>query len=73
MSPERAGEMPAVYGGDAMFLPGGSLLRHGARIGAAIVDLRATLAAFPPDQFSPVTGPATGQGHPPPSGPGGRG
>lgn len=39
MSPERAGEMLAMYGPDTMFLLGGSLLRAGAGIGAAVARL----------------------------------
>ncbi|SFT86389.1 RuBisCO large subunit C-terminal-like domain-containing protein [Sedimentitalea nanhaiensis] len=44
MSPERGAGMLAMYGEDAVFLLGGSLLRHGARIGEAIADLRNGLA-----------------------------
>lgn len=43
MSPERAGEMVDMYGEDAVFLLGGSLLRHGDRIGDSIADLRRVL------------------------------
>ena len=45
MTPERAGDMLAMHGPDAVFLLGGSLLRHGARIGQAVADLRATVDA----------------------------
>ena len=45
MSPERVGEMRAMYGRDTMFLLGGSLLRHGPRIGERIAAIRAALAA----------------------------
>jgi ribulose-bisphosphate carboxylase large chain len=40
MSAERAGEMKRMYGDDAVFLLGGSLLRYGDRIGEAIKELR---------------------------------
>lgn len=40
MTPERAGEMVAMYGPDTMFLLGGSLLRHGDAMGEVIADLR---------------------------------
>jgi ribulose-bisphosphate carboxylase large chain len=39
MSAERAADMRAMYGEDTVFLLGGSLLRHGERIGAAVADL----------------------------------
>ncbi|MBK0327967.1 ribulose 1,5-bisphosphate carboxylase [Rhodobacteraceae bacterium F11138] len=45
MSPERGAEMLNMYGEDAMFLLGGSLLRHGTRIGEAIAELCARLDA----------------------------
>jgi len=44
MSPRRVGEMRAMYGRDSMFLLGGSLLRHGERIGDRIAAIRAALA-----------------------------
>ena len=40
MSAERAGTMMDMYGEDAVFLLGGSLLRHGDRIGHAVAELR---------------------------------
>ena len=43
MSAERAGEMKRMYGDDAVFLLGGSLLRYGDRIGEAIKELRKAL------------------------------
>jgi ribulose-bisphosphate carboxylase large chain len=43
MSIERAAEMQAMYGPDAAFLLGGSLLRQGAGMGDAIARLRTTL------------------------------
>lgn len=43
MSLERADEMRAMYGPDAAFLLGGSLLREGAGMGDAIARLRARL------------------------------
>lgn len=43
MSPDRAPEMVRMYGEDAVFLLGGSLLRAGARMGAVISDLRRAL------------------------------
>ena len=43
MSAERAGDMLDMYGDDAVLLLGGSLLRHGERIGEAVAALcRAT-------------------------------
>jgi ribulose-bisphosphate carboxylase large chain len=43
MSVERAGEMLRMYGDDAVFLLGGSLLRAGDRIGEAIAAMRTAL------------------------------
>ena len=43
MSAERAGTMMAMYGEDAVFLLGGSLLRHGERIGHTVAELRRSL------------------------------
>lgn len=43
MSPERAGEMLAMYGPDTVFLLGGSLLRAGAAIGDAVARLCAEI------------------------------
>ena len=43
MSAERAGEMKRMYGDDAVFLLGGSLLRYGDKIGEAIKELRKAL------------------------------
>jgi ribulose-bisphosphate carboxylase large chain len=43
MSAERAGDMKRMYGDDAVFLLGGSLLRYGDRIGEAIKTLRKAL------------------------------
>ncbi len=43
MSLERAADMRAMYGDDAAFLLGGSLLREGAKMGDAIARLRALL------------------------------
>lgn len=45
MSLERAAEMHAMYGPDAAFLLGGSLLREGAGMGDAVARLRARLEA----------------------------
>ena len=44
MSPDRAAEMQAMYGDDVVFLLGGSLLRHGDRIGEAVAELRRATA-----------------------------
>lgn len=44
MSVERAAGMKRMYGGDVVFLLGGSLLRYGDRIGDAIVAMRKALA-----------------------------
>ncbi|MBR9653002.1 RuBisCO large subunit C-terminal-like domain-containing protein [Thalassovita aquimarina] len=43
MSVERAADMAAVYGEDVVYLLGGSLLRHGERIGEGIAAMRAAL------------------------------
>ena len=43
MTPARAPEMAGMYGADAVFLLGGSLLRAGAGIGEAIPGLRRSL------------------------------
>ncbi|MGD1888219.1 MAG: RuBisCO large subunit C-terminal-like domain-containing protein [Cohaesibacteraceae bacterium] len=40
MSAERAGDMVEMYGEDAVFLLGGSLLRYGGKIGEAVAELR---------------------------------
>lgn len=40
MSAERASDMIDMYGEDAAFLLGGSLLRHGPKIGDAVANLR---------------------------------
>ncbi|WPL16605.1 2,3-diketo-5-methylthiopentyl-1-phosphate enolase [Thiorhodovibrio winogradskyi] len=45
MSVERAAEMHAMYGEDVVYLLGGSLLRHGERIGGAIQAMRQALEA----------------------------
>ena len=45
MSVERAGEMAAMYGQDVVYLIGGSLLRHGERIGEAVEAMRRALDA----------------------------
>lgn len=45
MSPERAAEMRGMYGDDTVFLLGGSLLRHGDEIGAAVARLVAEVAS----------------------------
>jgi len=45
MSVERAGEMAAMYGQDVVYLIGGSLLRHGERIGEAVGAMRRALDA----------------------------
>jgi ribulose-bisphosphate carboxylase large chain len=44
MSPEGAADMVAMYGRDTVFLLGGSLLRFGDDIGAAVADLRRATA-----------------------------
>lgn len=43
MSPDRVAEMDAMYGPDVVYLLGGSLLRHGDRIGDTIRDIRRLL------------------------------
>lgn len=43
MSPERAADMVKMYGSDAVFLLGGSLLRSGERIEATIAELIASV------------------------------
>jgi ribulose-bisphosphate carboxylase large chain len=43
MSPERAPDMAAMYGEDVAYLLGGSLLRHGERIGEAVAAMRAAV------------------------------
>lgn len=43
MSEERSGDILDMYGEDAVFLLGGSLLRHGSRMGQVISRLRAKL------------------------------
>jgi ribulose-bisphosphate carboxylase large chain len=43
MSVERAAELRALYGDDAVHLMGGSLLRHGERIGEEIGRMRRAL------------------------------
>jgi ribulose-bisphosphate carboxylase large chain len=48
MSVERARDMIGMYGEDAVFLLGGSLLRHGARIGEPIAAMRHVLDDSPP-------------------------
>ncbi len=45
MSVERAAELRALYGDDAVHLLGGSLLRHGERIGEEIARMRRALEA----------------------------
>jgi len=45
MSVERAGEMAEMYGQDVVYLIGGSLLRHGERIGEAVGAMRRALDA----------------------------
>jgi len=45
MSVERAADMAAMYGDDVVYLLGGSLLRHGDRIGEGIAAMRAALDA----------------------------
>jgi S-methyl-5-thioribulose 1-phosphate isomerase len=46
MSVERAGEMKRMYGDDVVYLLGGSLLRYGDQIGAAIKEMRKALEAL---------------------------
>ena len=43
MSVSRAADMVAMYGPDIVYLLGGSLLRHGDRIGEAVQEMRAAL------------------------------
>ena len=45
MSVDRAADMAAMYGRDVVYLLGGSLLRHGPRIGEAVEAMRAALEA----------------------------
>ena len=45
MSVSRAADMVAMYGPDIVYLLGGSLLRHGDRIGEAVQEMRAALEA----------------------------
>lgn len=45
MSVERAADMAAMYGEDVVYLLGGSLLRHGEKIGEAVRAMRASLDA----------------------------
>lgn len=45
MSVERAGDMVGMYGEDVVYLLGGSLLRHGDRIGEGIAAMRAAIDA----------------------------
>ena len=48
MSAERAADMVEMYGAEAVFLLGGSLLRHGDRIGEAVAQLRALVDGMAP-------------------------
>jgi ribulose-bisphosphate carboxylase large chain len=45
MSVDRAADMAAMFGNDVCYLLGGSLLRHGDRIGEAVAAMRAALDA----------------------------
>lgn len=45
MSADRAADMVGMYGEDVVYLLGGSLLRHGERIGEGIAAMRAALDA----------------------------
>jgi ribulose-bisphosphate carboxylase large chain len=45
MSVDRAAEMQAMYGEDVVYLLGGSLLRHGERIGEEIARMRRAIAS----------------------------
>lgn len=49
MSVARAEDMVAMYGTDAVFLLGGSLLRHGDRIGEGIAAMRRAIDAALPE------------------------
>ncbi|WP_375565544.1 RuBisCO large subunit C-terminal-like domain-containing protein [Oceaniradius stylonematis] len=47
MSVDRAADMAAMYGDDVVYLIGGSLLRHGDRIGEAVTAMRRAVDAVP--------------------------